>query len=68
MNNMKIPLLFLALAIYLPGFAQFAGSRIVAERKYPGCIELSNDSVRVVLEPNLGGRVIAYELNGKNVL
>ena len=50
------------------GFAQFQGTRIITERKYPGCIELSNDSVRVVLEPNLGGRVLAYELNGKNVL
>jgi hypothetical protein len=50
------------------GIAQFQGSRIVTERKYPGCIELSNDSVRVVLEPNLGGRVLAYERNGKNVL
>jgi len=48
--------------------AQSQGSRIITERKYPGCVELSNDSVRVVLEPNLGGRVLAYELNGKNVL
>jgi len=68
MNNLKVPLLFLALAIFPQCFAQFAGSRIIGERKYPGCIELSNDSVRVVLEPNLGGRVLAYELNGKNVL
>ena len=48
--------------------AQSQGSRIITERQYPGSIELSNDSVRVVLEPNLGGRVLAYELNGKNVL
>jgi hypothetical protein len=48
--------------------AQFQGTRILTERQYPGCIELSNDSVRVVLEPNLGGRVLAYELKGKNVL
>lgn len=48
--------------------AQFMGTRLITERQYPGCIELSNDSVRVVLEPNLGGRVLAYELNGKNVL
>ena len=48
--------------------AQSQGSRIITERHYPGSIELSNDSVRVVLEPNLGGRVLAYELNGKNVL
>jgi hypothetical protein len=54
--------------LYLPGFAQFQGARTITERKYPGCIELSNDSVRVVLEPNLGGRVLAYERYGKNVL
>jgi len=68
MNNPKIPLFLLALAINLQCSAQFAGSRKVNERKYTGCVELSNDSVRVVLEPNLGGRVLAYERNGKNVL
>jgi len=50
------------------GIAQFQGVKLITERLYPGCIELSNDSVRVVLEPNLGGRVLAYELKGKNVL
>lgn len=49
-------------------FAQYAGVRIVNENKYPDCIEISNRSTRVVLEPNLGGRVLKYELNGKNVL
>lgn len=48
--------------------AQFAGVRIVSENKYPDCIELTNQTTRVVLEPNLGGRVLKYELNGKNVL
>lgn len=50
------------------GRTQLPGSRIVTERNYPNCIELSNDSVRVILEPNLGGRILVYELNGKNVL
>jgi hypothetical protein len=54
--------------ISILGLAQVPGARFVTEREYPNCIELSNDSVRVVLEPNLGGRVIAYELSGKNVL
>lgn len=48
--------------------AQQMGARIVSENKYPDCIELSNRTTRVVLEPNLGGRVLKYELNGKNVL
>jgi len=49
-------------------YSQFAGARVITERLYPNCIELFNDSIRVVLEPNLGGRVLAYELNGNNVL
>jgi hypothetical protein len=48
--------------------AQFPGTRIVTERQYPNCIELSNGEIRVVLEPNMGGRVICYEHKGKNVL
>jgi len=50
------------------GRCQFTGARIVTERNYPNCIELRNDSVRLILEPNLGGRILVYELNGKNVL
>ena len=68
MNVFKISLFPLILCISFQANAQFQGARITTERNYPHCIELSNDSVRVVLEPNLGGRVLAYELNGKNVL
>lgn len=69
---MKFLLETFVFLLFLSGYhqckAQFEGSRIITERNYPNCVELSNDSVRVVLEPNLGGRVLAYELNGKNVL
>lgn len=44
------------------------GAAIVAQYGYNNCIELKNNDVRVVLEPNMGGRIIVYELNGKNVL
>ncbi len=64
----KLALLLMLMLLSQAGKAQYAGSRMVTERSYPNCIELSNDSVRVVLEPNLGGRVLAYELKGKNVL
>jgi hypothetical protein len=47
---------------------QYDGARLITQNLYPGCIELSNNNTRVVLEPNLGGRVLIYELNGKNVL
>jgi hypothetical protein len=35
---------------------------------YDSCILLKNGQVEVVLEPNTGGRVIRYALNGVNVL
>jgi hypothetical protein len=44
------------------------GTAIITQYGYNNCIELKNSDVRVVLEPNMGGRVLVYELNGKNVL
>ncbi|MFN3188885.1 MAG: hypothetical protein ACE361_00045 [Aureliella sp.] len=35
---------------------------------YEDCIELRNETTRVVLCPAAGGRVLEYSLNGKNVL
>jgi hypothetical protein len=62
----------LSFILYLPcatgGFAQHRDARIITQNLYPGCIELSNQETRVVLEPNLGGRILVYETNGKNIL
>jgi len=56
-------------AILLPARGVgFAGARVIAGNGYTGCIELRNDSTRVVLEPNLGGRVLHYQLGGVEVL
>jgi hypothetical protein len=48
--------------------ADFAGARLIDERGYPGCVELRNATTRVLLEPNLGGRVLSYTLNGIEAL
>jgi hypothetical protein len=32
------------------------------------CLTIRNDSVKVVLDPNHGGRVVEYSLNGRNAL
>ncbi len=56
------------LVLFFQCYSQFPGAREITENKYPNCIELFNDSVRVVLEPNLGGRILVYALNEKNVL
>jgi hypothetical protein len=46
----------------------YEGAAIVSQYGYDNCIELKNSEVRVVLDPNMGGRVLVYELNGKNVI
>ncbi|MBP89227.1 MAG: hypothetical protein CMJ64_21345 [Planctomycetaceae bacterium] len=35
---------------------------------YPDCIELKNETTRVVLCPEAGGRVLVYAMNGENSL
>lgn len=70
---MKIKYSFLAIPIWIliiTGCSQnhFDGTAIITQYGYNNCIELKNNDVRVVLEPNMGGRIIVYELDGKNVL
>jgi hypothetical protein len=50
------------------GAAEFTGARFVSEHGYAGCIELRNATTRVLLEPNLGGRVLGYALDGVEAL
>ena len=47
---------------------QTAGPKIISHSGYSDCIELRNESTRVVLCPAAGGRVLEYSLNGKNSL
>ena len=46
----------------------YEGTAIITQFGFSNCIELKNNEVRVVLEPNIGGRILVYELHGKNVL
>ncbi|PWJ35010.1 hypothetical protein [Sediminitomix flava] len=56
------------LTLFLSFFSEAQSTQWVNEHQYPNCIQIQNDSVRVVLDPNVGGRVLVYEKNGKNVL
>ena len=47
---------------------QARGARIIEHSGYSDCIELFNDSTRIVLCPAVGGRILEYSLNGKNSL
>jgi hypothetical protein len=44
------------------------GARVVSAYGYDDCIELANDSTRVVLCPAVGGRVLQYSYRGKDAL
>ncbi len=44
------------------------GTAWVESHGYSNCIKLSNSSTEVILEPNCGGRVIEYSLDGQNVM
>lgn len=61
-------LVFFTLILLFSFNSNFSQSRIITENEFKNCIELSNKTVRVVLEPNIGGRVLKYELNGINIL
>lgn len=70
---MKKSMKYLALSIILLLSVAFTienneGASVIKYRGYNSCIELKNNNVRVVLCPELGGRILGYELNGKNVL
>lgn len=44
------------------------GARVVEWHGYKQAIELTNEHVRVVLCPEVGGRVLEYSLDGENIL
>ena len=62
----------MVLALILAGFGRAkekaVAPRVVSHSRYADCIELKNESTRVVLCPAAGGRILEYSLNGKNSL
>lgn len=68
----NIELCFLLVTVFIcgQGFSQTTpeGTAWVSSHGYSGCVELSNKTTRIVLEPNCGGRILEYSLNGQNAL
>lgn len=55
-------------AVQSPKPTTFAGVSTVKVFDYEGCVELKNETTRVVLGHHRGGRILKYELNGRNAL
>ncbi|MBN1294914.1 MAG: hypothetical protein JXB48_23965 [Candidatus Latescibacteria bacterium] len=71
MTDIFIRILTLSGLIFLftiPVFSQDTpkGTAWIDCHGYSKCIQLFNNDTKVVLEPNCGGRVIEYSLNGQN--
>ena len=68
-NNQKTfaKILFCLVLIKL-NFSSVFAAKVVTAYGLPNCIEITNKTTRVVLDPNIGGRVLIYEVNGKNIL
>ncbi|MEO1528295.1 MAG: hypothetical protein AAFX06_22970 [Planctomycetota bacterium] len=59
---------FVAILLFALAFHHAAANDTVNFGIYQNCPVLQNESTRVVLCPQAGGRVLAYELNGTNAL
>lgn len=71
MNRLTIATAFLLWSSSLTVIASAAdhpGAAVVSYYGYKDCIELKNETSRVVLCPAAGGRVLEYSLGGKNAL
>ena len=64
----KIPFLVFLIFVCAINVSCSNGAKFISSHGYNNCLELSNGACRVVLEPNCGGRVLVYELDGENVL
>ncbi|MBT4482794.1 MAG: hypothetical protein HOC71_03850, partial [Candidatus Latescibacteria bacterium] len=46
----------------------YEGASWVDSHGYTNCVELSNGFMSVILDPNCGGRVLEYSLDGQNAI
>ena len=67
-RSIALASLFLASLTVSAVGADFEGAKVITYFGYASAIELTNASVKVVLCPEVGGRVLEYSLKGKNSL
>jgi hypothetical protein len=58
--------MFLAVPVFAADTPE--GTSLVDCHGYTGCIQLENADVRIILDPNCGGRVLEYSYRGKSVI
>ena len=66
MKNLFFPMMLMLVVTACR--AQEPIAREIPAYGFEKCIELNNGDCKVIIDPNLGGRVLAYEINGVNML
>jgi len=66
----KTAVLFTVLLSFaaFPSARAFEGASIVSAHGYSGCVRLDNGRASVLLDPNCGGRVLEYAIDGRSVI
>jgi hypothetical protein len=65
---MKAQILTICSLLHALGSTAQSSTQLISIFGYDNCIEIKNDVARVVLDPNVGGRILVYSINGKNIL
>ncbi len=58
----------LSLSLLLVTTCTSPAAKIISDHGYDNLIEIKNSTTRVVLEPNMGGRVLSFQLNSVEIL
>jgi hypothetical protein len=67
-NGFTVFYLLICLMFFSNFLSAQTGVSYISAYGYDSCIELKNKTTTVILEPNAGGRVISYSLNGINIM
>lgn len=68
MKRTLLLLIPMMLLISEPVESQKGSVNIIESHGYPNCLEIKNGDTRVVIDPNAGGRVLAYSFKGVDVM
>ena len=68
MSKLTQVMFLVVLLLPLQSLSRSQAAELLRYVGYPNCIELRNETTRVVLCPEVGGRVLVYSLAGENAL
>lgn len=68
MLSSRFTILLIYIFCFIAGYADFPGAQVIEYFGYDDAIELSNETCTAILTPAVGGKIMSYQLNGKEAL